>query len=73
MPEYVRVRDKETGHHLSIPRAQFEREGDVWQELKQPATDAAGEPLPPKYHTSVSSETEKKASQPAATSSNKEK
>ena len=67
MADYVRVRDKETGHHLSISRAQFEREGDVWQELKQPAVDAAGDPLPPKHHTSVATEAAgKKASQSAA-------
>lgn len=66
MSDYVRVRDKETGHHVSILRSQFEQDGDVWQELKQPATDTGGAPLPPKFHTSVSAETEKKASQSAA-------
>lgn len=69
MTEYVRVRDKETGHHVSIPRAQFEHEGDVWQELKQDAVDAGGRPLPMKPHTSVSNETTKKASQSAANTS----
>lgn len=72
MPEYVRVRDKETGHHLTISRSQYDRESDLWQELKQPATDAAGDPLPPKHHTSVSAETGKKASQSAATNQKKE-
>lgn len=67
MPEYVRVRDKETGHHVTLLRSQFERESDLWQELKQPATDSAGDPLPPKHHTSVSAETEKKAGQSADT------
>ena len=67
MPEYVRVRDKSTGHHLSIPRSQFERESDGWQELKQDAVDSAGDPLPPKHHTSVATKApEKKASQSAA-------
>ena len=66
MPEYVRVRDKETGHHVTLLRSQFEREASLWQELKQPATDTAGDPLPPKYHTSVSNESGKKASQSAA-------
>lgn len=65
MTDYVRVRDKETGHHVSIPRAQFEHEGSVWAELKQDAVDAGGEPLPPKFRTSVSEETGK-ATSPAA-------
>lgn len=69
MTDYVRVKDRETGHHVSIPVAQFEHEGDVWQELKQDAVDSGGNPLPPKYHTSVGKEsTTKKASQSAATS-----
>lgn len=65
MPEYVRVRDKETGHHVSILRSQFEAEAEFWQELKQDATDAGGAPLPPKYKTTVSAEAGKKADQSA--------
>lgn len=72
MLDYVRVRDKETGHHLSILRSQYERESDLWQELKQPATDSGGNPLQPKYHTSVSNEAEKKASPKSAATSDKE-
>lgn len=67
MAEYVRVKDKETGHHVSILRSTYELESDLWQELKQDATDAGGSPLPPKYHTTVSSEAGKRASQSAAT------
>ena len=69
MPEYVRVRDKETGHHYSITRERFDRTPDLWQELKQDAADAAGAPLPPKYKTTVSAETAKRA----ATSANTDK
>ena len=66
MPEFVRVRDKETGHHVSITRDQFDREADAWQELKQDATDAGGDPLPPKYKTTVAdSATVKQAAKPA--------
>lgn len=61
MAEYVRVRDKETGHHYSVTRERFERTPDLWQELKQDATDSVGEPLPQKYKTTVSTETAKKA------------
>lgn len=49
MIEFVRVRDKETGHHYSVPRARFEVKRELWQELKQPATDGGGAPLPPKF------------------------
>lgn len=58
---YVRVRDKETGHHLSILRTQYDRNPDAWAELKQPATYSDGTPLPPKHKTSVSSEAAKKS------------
>lgn len=71
MPQFVRVKDKETGHHLSILRSQYEADGgaQVWEELADhPATDNAGDPLPPKYKTTVSAETEKTADPSAATS-----
>lgn len=67
MAEYVRVRDRETGHHVSIPRARFESNRELWQELKQPAADAGGTLLPPKYKTSVSTEADKKAGESADT------
>jgi hypothetical protein len=67
MREYVRVRQSETGHHLSITRANFERAPkDAYTELSQPAADLAGNPLPPKYKTTVSAEAEKKAGTSAA-------
>lgn len=61
MADYVRVKDKETGHHYSVTRERYDRSPELWQELKQDAADAAGEPLPPKYHTSVSVEATKRA------------
>jgi hypothetical protein len=60
MSEFIRVRDKETGHHVSILREQYDRDPDVWQELKQDATYADGTPLPAKHKTSVSTEAAKK-------------
>ena len=71
-PEYVRVRIKETGAHKSIPRATFERSPELYSELKQPATLSDGRPLPDKTKTSVSTEAGKKASQTAATTTEKE-
>lgn len=56
MSEYVRVRDKETGHHLSVLRSQFDFNPEAFSELKQDATYADGDPLPPKHKTSVSQE-----------------
>jgi hypothetical protein len=72
MPDYVRVRDKETGHHYTITRERYDRTPELWQELKQPATTRNGDPLPPKYKTTVSTEAAKKASPTAATSEKKE-
>ena len=61
MPEFVRVKQNETGHHLSVPVGHFKAAPDgAYTELKQGAADSAGNPLPPKYRTSVSSEAEKK-------------
>ena len=45
--ELVRVRDKATGHHYSIPAASFDAERHA--ALKSDAVDANGYPLPPKY------------------------
>lgn len=61
MPEFVRVADVETGHHVTIPRRRYERNPSLWRELKQPATYADGTtPRPAKHKTSVSAEAEKK-------------
>lgn len=68
MPDYVRVKDRETGHHLSILRSQFERRSDAYTELKQDATYADGTPLPAKHKTDASTEAaKKKPGQPADT------
>lgn len=46
---WVRVRQPETGHHITISRAVFEASEGLTA-LKQTAVDANGDPLPPKYH-----------------------
>ena len=61
MDEYVRVADKETGHHLSIRRSRFDAAPDLWRELKSDATYPDGTPRPPKYKTDVSTEAAKKS------------
>lgn len=47
MPEYVRVRWRETGHHSTIAAHRFDPERH--SKLKSPAVDRNGEPIPPKY------------------------
>lgn len=52
MPDsaWVRIRQPETGHHVTIPRAVFDATPGL-TELKQDALDPNGDPLPPKYRT----------------------
>ena len=66
MPEYVRVKQVETGHELSVPAEHYARNSDGYQRLSKPAVDASGLPLLPKYKTTVSTEAAKKNGQPAA-------
>lgn len=66
MADLLRVKDRETGHHMTITKARYDRDPSLWQELKSPATYADGTPVPPKYRTSVAaSAAEKKAGQSA--------
>lgn len=58
---WYRVRDKATGHHISVTVV----DPDAHQALKQPALDAKGHPLPPKPR--VSKARSEQADSPAAT------
>ncbi|WP_294567611.1 hypothetical protein [uncultured Arthrobacter sp.] len=51
MPEYVRVKDKQTGHEFSMPAGTFDE--DAVTVLKKDAVDAGGEPLPTKHKTTA--------------------
>lgn len=74
MPEYVRVKQAKTGHHLSVPVGHYKAAPPgAYQVLKQPATTPDGRPLPPKYHTSVSTEAEKKSTTPTGQQADTEK
>lgn len=53
MSEFVRVRDKDTGHHYTVSRERFDQNPDLWQELKQPALGNDGLPRPPKYRVDL--------------------
>lgn len=46
MPEYVRVKDKSTGHHYSVLATEAENNADAYTVLKQDAVDHNGDPLP---------------------------
>jgi hypothetical protein len=45
--EYVRVRDNEIGHEMSIPVARFNEA--VFTKVDKPATNSVGDPLPVKH------------------------
>lgn len=52
MPEYVRVKQAETGHEISITAERAEALGLTPLKDKD-AVDSTGAPLPPKYKTTV--------------------
>lgn len=60
MPEYVRVKDKDTGHKYSALKSTVDANPDAYLVLKQDAVDVAGDPLPVEY--ADSSESSKPAS-----------
>ena len=47
MPAYVRVKDGDTGHEVSIPESALPHGN--YTVLDEPAVDVGGEPLPPKF------------------------
>lgn len=51
MSKYVRVRDKQSGHELSVIASAA---GDGYEVLDEPATARNGVPLPPKHNTGKS-------------------
>lgn len=58
MPEYLRVRDKATGHEYTIPEARLNEKGHTV--LDKPALDNHGDPAAPKFRTSVAKTVEQK-------------
>jgi hypothetical protein len=53
MSEFIRVRQIETGHQLSVPKSHADAAAGGYEVLDKPAVDSAGGPLPPKYHTTI--------------------
>lgn len=47
MPEYVRVKDKSTGHVYTVLAREAETGPDAYEVLDAPAVNANGDPLPP--------------------------
>ena len=66
MPAYVRVKDKQTGHEFSMPEGTFD-ESAVTVLDKKDAVDPGGEPLPPKFKTTVAKAADTKSGQAATT------
>lgn len=62
--EWVRVKDKSTGHKLSVVASVAETDPDAYQILKQDAVDHVGQPLPPEFNDGTQSS--------ASTTTNKE-
>lgn len=52
MPDFIRVKDKQTKHEKSIP---FDASREGWDVLNKPATYADGTPLPDKHHVAPES------------------
>lgn len=68
MTEFVRVKQKETGHELSVPTSHAEA-SDGYSIVDKPAVDSAGRPLPPKYREQVDKIARRKRSAAPATDS----
>lgn len=68
--EVVRVRQNDTGHHLTVTADWAKEFSDGYTVLKQPAVDASGEHLPPKYKTTVSTEAAQKKAASTAVKEN---
>lgn len=65
MPDYLRVKDKDTGAHYTVLAAEVDANPDAYQVLKQDAVDHNGDPLPGETPASTgqsATTTEKKGS-----------
>ncbi|HET6816886.1 MAG TPA: hypothetical protein VFH66_06630 [Mycobacteriales bacterium] len=60
MPDYVRVKQVETGHEFTVTRALAEQEDGLHIIANKTAVDMGGDPLPPKYKTTVAQAAEGK-------------
>ena len=70
MPDYIRVKAKDTKHELSIVESAFDP--DAYDKVDKPATSADGTPLPPKHHKSLSGQGRKATTTQGQTADKKE-
>ena len=52
MPDYVRVKHADTGHHYTVSRAKAMTDPKL-RIIDAPAVDVNGRPLPPKPHQTL--------------------
>lgn len=52
MPKFVRVKDKLTGNHFSVPDGSRYTKDDRYEVVDLPALDKSGRPRPAKYPVS---------------------
>lgn len=58
MPDYIRVTSRATGHESTIPAHRFDAKKH--KKAGKDAVDRHGDPLPPKFRTTVDKEAAKK-------------
>ena len=46
MPDFVRVRVKDSGHHITVLAQEAANNAEAYTVLKQPAVNENGDPLP---------------------------
>ena len=59
MPDYVRVKHAETGHHYTVSRAKAIADAKNLKVIDAPAVDVNGYPLPPKPHQTLAEAVDK--------------
>lgn len=70
MTHFIRVKQIDTGHELSVTQAMYDFAPDSYDVLdKKPATNSAGVPLPAKYKTTVKNAAAKKTAAKRSTNS----
>ena len=58
MPDYVRVKHADTGHHYTVSRAKAMTDPKL-RIIDAPAVDVNGRPLPPKPHQTLAEAVDK--------------
>lgn len=73
MSDYVRVKQADTGHEMTLPVEHVEAaDSGSYTVLDKPAVDEGGSPLPPKFKTTVAKAAASKSGQQAATDKEKD-